>query len=252
MAWKASAPAEVLLTKLFAGRAASELWFDWDLLPAGHARGGAAVAACPAGPCLPRSAACARAEAAGVEVPLDEGFAHRVALSEKSFALAVAEPKKRRHAAAAAVRDAHRRRDPRGWPRTPCGCLLGRLRSGGAPHLARCPRRFGAASVPPALAADSAHSIRRNPASFSSYHDQWPGSGVTLLVPLLFLKLLETRAGATFFVVAFSSTSSLWPTFSTSQSIPIGGLMLLSHRASVHYDPHSSGSARRCGPSSTI
>src|SRR5207244_6344179 len=35
MAWKASARSELLLTKLFAGRAASELWFDWDGLPAG-------------------------------------------------------------------------------------------------------------------------------------------------------------------------------------------------------------------------
>src|SRR5437773_8727159 len=31
--WKASARSELLLTKLFAGRAASELWFDWDRLP---------------------------------------------------------------------------------------------------------------------------------------------------------------------------------------------------------------------------
>jgi uncharacterized protein (DUF58 family) len=33
--WKASARSELLLTKHFAGRAASELWFDWDSLPAG-------------------------------------------------------------------------------------------------------------------------------------------------------------------------------------------------------------------------
>src|SRR5262245_14644921 len=33
VAWKASARSETLLTKFFAGRAASELWFDWDGLP---------------------------------------------------------------------------------------------------------------------------------------------------------------------------------------------------------------------------
>jgi uncharacterized protein (DUF58 family) len=35
VAWKSSARSELLLTKLFAGRTASELWFDWDSLPAG-------------------------------------------------------------------------------------------------------------------------------------------------------------------------------------------------------------------------
>jgi uncharacterized protein (DUF58 family) len=35
IAWKTSARSEFLLTKLFSGRAASELWFDWDRLPAG-------------------------------------------------------------------------------------------------------------------------------------------------------------------------------------------------------------------------
>ncbi len=33
IAWKASAHAEGLLTKLFSGSAAAELWFDWDALP---------------------------------------------------------------------------------------------------------------------------------------------------------------------------------------------------------------------------
>jgi uncharacterized protein (DUF58 family) len=33
VAWKASARSEALLTKFFAGRASSELWFDWDSLP---------------------------------------------------------------------------------------------------------------------------------------------------------------------------------------------------------------------------
>jgi uncharacterized protein (DUF58 family) len=33
VAWKASARSEGLLTKFFAGRASSELWFDWDGLP---------------------------------------------------------------------------------------------------------------------------------------------------------------------------------------------------------------------------
>jgi uncharacterized protein (DUF58 family) len=35
VAWKASARSEVLLTKFFAGRASSELWFDWSSLPPG-------------------------------------------------------------------------------------------------------------------------------------------------------------------------------------------------------------------------
>jgi len=35
VAWKASARSEVLLTKLFSGRASSELWFDWFSLPEG-------------------------------------------------------------------------------------------------------------------------------------------------------------------------------------------------------------------------
>jgi uncharacterized protein (DUF58 family) len=34
VAWKTSARSELLLTKLFAGRAAAELWFDWQQLPA--------------------------------------------------------------------------------------------------------------------------------------------------------------------------------------------------------------------------
>ena len=33
VAWKASARSETLLTKFFAGRASSELWFGWDSLP---------------------------------------------------------------------------------------------------------------------------------------------------------------------------------------------------------------------------
>jgi uncharacterized protein (DUF58 family) len=35
VAWKTSARSAVLLTKLFAGRASSELWFDWNKLPPG-------------------------------------------------------------------------------------------------------------------------------------------------------------------------------------------------------------------------
>ena len=34
IAWKSSARSELLLTKLFSGRAASELWFEWEQLPA--------------------------------------------------------------------------------------------------------------------------------------------------------------------------------------------------------------------------
>jgi uncharacterized protein (DUF58 family) len=35
VAWKASARGELLLTKLFAGQASAELWFEWEQLPAG-------------------------------------------------------------------------------------------------------------------------------------------------------------------------------------------------------------------------
>jgi len=35
IAWKATARSDSLLTKLFAGQAASELWFDWNDLPSG-------------------------------------------------------------------------------------------------------------------------------------------------------------------------------------------------------------------------
>jgi uncharacterized protein (DUF58 family) len=35
VAWKASARSEIMLTKLFSGRASSELWFDWEQLPPG-------------------------------------------------------------------------------------------------------------------------------------------------------------------------------------------------------------------------
>src|SRR5437867_4010730 len=51
--------------------------------------------------------------------------------------------------------------------------------------------------------------------------------GVTLLVLLLFLKLLETRAGRDVFVVAFLVYFVALANFFYSQSIPIAGLMLL-------------------------
>src|SRR6266702_3810138 len=77
IAWKASARSELLLTKLFEGRATSELWFDWTQLPADmHTE--------------ERLSRLARwvllAEERGLryglklpdaEVPLGEGFAHR-------------------------------------------------------------------------------------------------------------------------------------------------------------------------------
>src|SRR5262245_21502798 len=52
-------------------------------------------------------------------------------------------------------------------------------------------------------------------------------AGVTLLVMLLFLKLLETRALRDVFVVAFLVYFVALANFFYSQSIPIGGLMLL-------------------------
>src|SRR3989441_12117224 len=51
--------------------------------------------------------------------------------------------------------------------------------------------------------------------------------GVTLLVLLLFLKLLETRAQRDVFVVAFLVYFVALANFFYSQSIPIAGLMLL-------------------------
>src|ERR1700704_2319661 len=51
--------------------------------------------------------------------------------------------------------------------------------------------------------------------------------GVTLLVLLLFLKLLETRARRDIFVVAFLVYFVALANFFYSQSIPIAGLMLL-------------------------
>src|SRR5262249_8777320 len=50
--------------------------------------------------------------------------------------------------------------------------------------------------------------------------------GVTLLVMLLFLKLLETRASRDVFVVAFLVYFGALANFFYSQSIPIAGLML--------------------------
>jgi uncharacterized protein (DUF58 family) len=77
VAWKASARSEMLLTKIFSGRASSELWFEWERLPAGmgvEAR-------------LSRLARWVMlAEERGLRyglklpaasVPLGEGFAHR-------------------------------------------------------------------------------------------------------------------------------------------------------------------------------
>src|SRR5258708_38134096 len=51
--------------------------------------------------------------------------------------------------------------------------------------------------------------------------------GVTMLVLLLFLKLLETRARRDVFVVAFLVYFVALANFFYSQSIPIAGLMLL-------------------------
>ncbi len=77
VAWKSSARSELLLTKLFAGRTASELWFDWDSLPPGmltEARLSrlarwvvlAEERGLRYGLALP-----------GINVPLGEGFPHR-------------------------------------------------------------------------------------------------------------------------------------------------------------------------------
>jgi uncharacterized protein (DUF58 family) len=77
IAWKASARSDLLLTKLFAGRAASELWFDWEHLPANmHAEARLSR--------LARWVLLAEERGLhyglklpGVTVPLGEGFPHR-------------------------------------------------------------------------------------------------------------------------------------------------------------------------------
>ena len=77
IAWKTSARSELLLTKLFAGRAASELWFEWEQLPANmHAEARLSR--------LARWVLLAEERGLryglklpGVTVPLGEGFPHR-------------------------------------------------------------------------------------------------------------------------------------------------------------------------------
>jgi len=77
IAWKTSARGDVLLTKLFTGRAASELWFDWAQLPANmHAEARLSR--------LARWVLLAEEHGLryglklpGVTVPLGEGFPHR-------------------------------------------------------------------------------------------------------------------------------------------------------------------------------
>jgi len=60
--------------------------------------------------------------------------------------------------------------------------------------------------------------------SFFSYRTiHGPGPGVTMLVLLLFLKLLETRARRDVFVVAFLVYFVALANFFYSQSIPIAG-----------------------------
>jgi uncharacterized protein (DUF58 family) len=77
VAWKTSARSELLLTKLFAGRAAAELWFDWLDLPANmHVEARLSR--------LARWVLLAEERGLryglklpGVRVPLGEGFQHR-------------------------------------------------------------------------------------------------------------------------------------------------------------------------------
>jgi uncharacterized protein (DUF58 family) len=77
VAWKTSARSELLLTKLFSGRAASELWFEWERLPANmHAEARLSR--------LARWVLLAEEQGLtyglklpGLTVPLGEGFPHR-------------------------------------------------------------------------------------------------------------------------------------------------------------------------------
>jgi len=100
------------------------------------------------------------------------------------------------------------------WVDATAACsFLARLRS-----IAAAPCR--------ALAADSADFRRRARRLLLLSTIMGRDPGVTLLVLLLFLKLLETRAQRDVFVVAFLVYFVVLATFSTP-SIPIAVLMLL-------------------------
>ncbi|HEY6242287.1 MAG TPA: DUF58 domain-containing protein, partial [Burkholderiales bacterium] len=77
VAWKASARGELLLTKLFSGRAASELWFDWEEMPANmHTE--ARLSRITRWVLLAEERALRYGlKLPGVTVPLGEGFSHR-------------------------------------------------------------------------------------------------------------------------------------------------------------------------------
>jgi uncharacterized protein (DUF58 family) len=77
VAWKSSARSEILVTKFFAGRASSELWFDWSGLPPGMGIEARLSR-------LARWVALAEERGLrygirlpGASVPLGEGFSHR-------------------------------------------------------------------------------------------------------------------------------------------------------------------------------
>jgi len=77
VAWKSSARSELLLTKLFAGRTASELWFDWDSLPAGMLTE-ARLSRLARWVVLAEERGLSYGLALpGIKVPLGEGFPHR-------------------------------------------------------------------------------------------------------------------------------------------------------------------------------
>lgn len=77
VAWKASARSELLLTKVFSGRAASELWFDWSRLPE-NMQVEARLARLTRWVLLAEEYGLLYGlKLPGVTVPLGEGFPHR-------------------------------------------------------------------------------------------------------------------------------------------------------------------------------
>jgi uncharacterized protein (DUF58 family) len=77
IAWKTSARSDLLLTKLFAGRAAAELWFDWQQLPANmHVEARLSRLARWVLLAEERGLRCGL-KLPGVMVPLGEGLPHR-------------------------------------------------------------------------------------------------------------------------------------------------------------------------------
>src|SRR5262249_48161727 len=170
----ASARSEILLTKIFSGRASSEMWFEWARLPADmgvEAR-------------LSRLARWVMlAEERGLRyglklpaasVPLGEGFAHRERCL-RELALYEGGGENAPAAAAASARGARRRVRPVGRAARTMASALGKHRSRGAPRLANrrpAPRRDSAAAL--AAPAPPSRDARRGVSFVPHQHGPQP------------------------------------------------------------------------------